>query len=116
MFAIYSEATQYKNAKWYFIHKEQENSINSVILLNYNEGNLINQQKDISQHYSGYKIHQQYASQIKLESISNTIFLELQKIREISENNHQNNDINSEINILLWNSNSLKDYTKRNFF
>ena len=58
MFAIYSEATQYKNSKLYFIYKEQENSINSVILLNYNEGNLINQQKDISQHNSGYKIPQ----------------------------------------------------------
>ena len=47
MFAIYSEVTQYKNAKWYFIYKEQVNSINSLIILNYNEGNLINQQKDI---------------------------------------------------------------------
>ena len=46
MFAINSEATQYKNAKWYIIYKEQANSINSEILLNYNEGNLFNQQKD----------------------------------------------------------------------
>ena len=46
MFAINSEATQYKNAKWYIIYKEQANSINSEILLNYNEGYLFNQQKD----------------------------------------------------------------------
>ena len=115
MFAIYSESTQYKNAKWYFIYKEQEKNTNSVIFLNYNEGNSNNQEKDIAQHYLGYKVPQNYAPQIKLDSITNSISLELQKIREQSENRHINNEINSEINILLWNSNSLKDYTKRNF-
>lgn len=40
MFALYSEAIQY-----YFFYKEQEKNINSVIFLNFNERNSINQKR-----------------------------------------------------------------------
>ena len=111
LIAIYSPPTQYKNYdQWYFIYDQRKNKANSVLLLHYKESE--DNTRDQTQHYSGYDISK---LKVNLNRIKNII---LEEIIKQEENKKQNNPINqkeNEINILVWNANSLKDYTKKLF-
>ena len=82
----------------------------SVLLLHYKESE--DNTKDQTQHYSGYDISKLKLNQNKIKT---AILEEIIKQKEKHENNEQINQKENEINILVWNANSLKDYTKKLF-
>ena len=111
LIAIYSPPTQYKNYdQWYFIYDQSKSKASSVLLLHYKESE--DNTKDQTQHYSGYDISKLKLNQNKIKT---AILEEIIKQKEKHENNEQINQKENEINILVWNANSLKDYTKKLF-
>ena len=111
LIAIYSPPTKYKNYdRWYFIYDQNKNSACSIIMLDYKESQ--NNERDLNQHYSGYDITKYIKNQDKIKF---KILNELMKEQEPIIHQNNMNQIENEIKILLWNTNSIKDYTKKLF-
>ena len=111
LIAIYSPPTRYKNYdQWYFIYDQTKNNARAIIILNYKESQY--NDRDINQHYSGYDITKYIKNQDKIKyKILNEIINKNEPIIQINNMN----PIKIEINILVWNTNSIKDYTKKLF-
>ena len=79
-------------------------------MLNYKESE--NNDRDKTQHYSAYDLNE---LNINIKSLKNTILEEIIKQDIDKKQNNQDGQKENEINILLWNANSIKDYTKKLF-
>ena len=101
---------KYRNKNWVPIHNEESPKSEGVIFLQYKPG--FDPDKDTVQHFSSL-ISTQTNNQIELKQ---KILNEILKMTNTEiKNKIKTNNIKQNINIMIWNCNSLRNYTKHTF-
>ena len=106
---IYMDDEKYRNKNWVPIQNEENPKAEGIIFLQYKPG--FDPDKDTVQHYSSL-----ISTQINQTELKQKILDEILQMtnKEIANNTIKNNK-EQNINIMVWNCNSLRNYTKRTF-
>ena len=106
---IYMDDEKYRNKNWVPIQNEENPKAEGIIFLQYKPG--FDPDKDTVQHYSSLISTQINQTELKQKILDEILQMTNKEIsNKIIKNNKEQN-----INIMVWNCNSLRNYTKRTF-